>query len=224
MKDPKLWQVKVKKGQEKNAALCLLNKASDFAMRGTPLEILSATFTENVENYIFVEAYRKNSVYQAIQGLNVFLNKVEILSLNEMPKIYEANDFNQAKMPKVRDWVRVKSGLYDKDLGIVEKATSDDFIIVKLIPRLDLGNSQKRSFGNKKFAAFIRPPQKSYNPAQIRDGHLGKALGLNKFFLQWKGNNLRKGLIYKKFALKQLETVNIKPTTDERAQFLEICE
>lgn len=71
--DPKLWQVKVKKGKEKIAAISLINKAMDFAERGIPLEILSATYTENVENYVFVEAYRKNSVVEAIQGLNFFL-------------------------------------------------------------------------------------------------------------------------------------------------------
>ena len=64
--DPKLWQVKVKKGKEKLATTSLINKAMVYAEKGTPLEILSATFTENVENYIFVEAYRKNSVIEAI--------------------------------------------------------------------------------------------------------------------------------------------------------------
>jgi len=31
--DPKLWQVRVKKGMEKHATLALLNKASDFQSR-----------------------------------------------------------------------------------------------------------------------------------------------------------------------------------------------
>lgn len=35
---------------------------------------------------------------------------------------------------------------------------------------------------------------------------------------------MRKGFVYKKFGIRQLETVNVKPTTDERAQFLDIYE
>lgn len=74
---------------EKVATMALLNKSVDFASKGKPLEILSATCADNVENYIFVEAFRKNSVMDAISGLNFCLNKVEMLSLNEMTKLYE---------------------------------------------------------------------------------------------------------------------------------------
>lgn len=88
--DPKLWQVKVKKGMERIATMALMNKAMDYARKGKHLEILSATCSDNVENYIFVEAYRKNSVADAISGLNFCLNKIELLSLNEMTKIYES--------------------------------------------------------------------------------------------------------------------------------------
>jgi hypothetical protein len=72
--------------------MALMNKSIAFAKAGTPLEILSATFVENVENYIFIEAFRKNSVLEAISGLNFCYTKVEILSLNEMTKIYEISD------------------------------------------------------------------------------------------------------------------------------------
>ena len=42
--------------------MALMNKSIDFAMRGHPLEILSATATDNIDNFIYVEAYKKNSV------------------------------------------------------------------------------------------------------------------------------------------------------------------
>ena len=69
--------------------MALLNKSVDFARKNKPLEILSATCADNVEGYIFVESFRKNCVVEAIQGLNFCLGKIEILSLNEMTKIYE---------------------------------------------------------------------------------------------------------------------------------------
>lgn len=138
--DPKIWQVKVKKGLEKTATFALINKSIDFQMRGKPLEILSATCVDNVENYIFVEAFRKNSVIEALSGLNFWggsINKIEILSLNEMTKVYETLKSNQIEIPEVQKWVRIKGGLYDKDLAVVEKIISDDKICCKIIPRID---------------------------------------------------------------------------------------
>lgn len=66
-----------------------MNKSIDYQMRGKPLEILSATCFDNIENYIFVEAYRRNSIVESITGLNFCLHRIEILSLNEMPKVFE---------------------------------------------------------------------------------------------------------------------------------------
>ena len=83
---------------EKTATMALLNKSIDYARKQKPLEILSITSSDNIENYIFVEAYRKNSVADAVQGLNFVLGKIEILSLDEMPKIYE--NYEQKGMPE----------------------------------------------------------------------------------------------------------------------------
>jgi len=98
--DPKLWQVRVKKGKEKIAAVALINKAMDYAEHGRPLEILSSTWTENVDDYIFVEAFKRASVVEAIAGLNFFYNKIDIISLNEMPKIFETHQQSQKSLPK----------------------------------------------------------------------------------------------------------------------------
>lgn len=94
------------------AAVALVNKAADFAANQKPLEILSATYTENVQDYIFVEAFRKNSVVEAIAGLSCFLHKIQLLSLEEMTKIYETNSTAKV-LPKPGTWIRIKNGLYD---------------------------------------------------------------------------------------------------------------
>lgn len=67
----------------------LLNKCLSMAERQRPMEILTATFSENVDNYIFVEAFKKLSVQEAIQGLSCFLGKVNLLPISEMTKVYE---------------------------------------------------------------------------------------------------------------------------------------
>jgi Early transcription elongation factor of RNA pol II, NGN section len=40
--DPKLWLVELKAGTEREAVICLMQKAIDFAAKGTPLLIKSA--------------------------------------------------------------------------------------------------------------------------------------------------------------------------------------
>ena len=89
VKDPKLWQVRVKKGQERTAATALMNKMIYYAQENNPFAILSATYVENLENFIFVEAYKIESVREAINGLSFCYQKIDHVPLNEMPKIYE---------------------------------------------------------------------------------------------------------------------------------------
>lgn len=66
VKDPRLWQVRVKRGLEKQVCMSLINKSIDFARKGTPLSILSATCSENVEGFIYVEAFKEIHVHEAI--------------------------------------------------------------------------------------------------------------------------------------------------------------
>lgn len=45
-------------------------------MNGKPLSILSVTATENVEGYIYVEAFKEIHVREAIKGLNLIFGKL----------------------------------------------------------------------------------------------------------------------------------------------------
>lgn len=52
----------------------------------------------------------------------------------------------------MNSWIRIKGGLYDKDLAIVEKIISDEKICCKLIPRIDPNPKKNGShMANKKF-------------------------------------------------------------------------
>lgn len=66
-----------------------MKKMISFASKGEPFAILSATFVENIENFIFVEAYKIENVREAVEGLSFCFMKIDILPLNEMTKIYE---------------------------------------------------------------------------------------------------------------------------------------
>lgn len=69
--------------------MALMNKMIDFAKKGKPLSIISATYVENLENFIFVEAYKIESVKEAIDGLTYCYFKINMMPLNEMTKLYE---------------------------------------------------------------------------------------------------------------------------------------
>lgn len=68
--DPKLWQVRVKKKFERIACTALLKKSIDFAQKGNPLSILSATCSDTTEGFVFIEAFKEIHVRQAIGGLH----------------------------------------------------------------------------------------------------------------------------------------------------------
>lgn len=87
--DPRLWQVRVKRGLERQVCMSLINKSIDFAKKGHPLAILSATCTENVEGFIYIEAFKEIHVREAIKGLSAILgNKLDLVERAEMTSIY----------------------------------------------------------------------------------------------------------------------------------------
>jgi hypothetical protein len=109
---------------------------------------------ENLENFIFVEAHKIESVREAITGLAFCYFKIDILPIEEMTKIYEDNDSKLVR-PKKGQWVRIRGGLYQDDLGQVDYIQSDERIFIKLVPRVN----PKRS---KDVSSFMRTAQMPY--------------------------------------------------------------
>ena len=123
--------------------------------------------------------------------------------------------------PKNGQWVRIKNGLYQDDLGYVDKFFNDQKIYVKLVPRID-PNLMKKNKNNDVRMSFMKVPQCEFNPANFEDANKIKPYGFTKHFYQFKTNIYRKGFIYKPFSLKQIDSQNIKPTLEEREHFLEV--
>lgn len=69
-----------------------MKKALDFALKGTPLQILSATASDNVDDYIYVEAFKEINVREAIKNLsNILQGKILIVPHEEMPRVYQCD-------------------------------------------------------------------------------------------------------------------------------------
>lgn len=96
IKDPLIWQVRVKRGLEKQVCMSLINKSIDFAKKGHPLGIQSATCTDNVEGYIYIEAFKDLHVREAIKGLSAVLGgNLTLVELSERTGIFAGSTWAQ---------------------------------------------------------------------------------------------------------------------------------
>ena len=109
----------------------------------------------------------------------------------------------------MNSWVRIKSGFYNGDLGLVQSVRDNGRVWLKLIPRLDMSAQQKDPRNKLNRFMSIRPPQKAFNPEEAKrvfgkdtlESKQEKDLN-NKQFKVFKKQNFRKGFLYKQFTLK----------------------
>ena len=117
--DPALWIVKCRPTKEKWWATCLMNKFMDLRWRGEPIQILSVTVSDRVEGMLYIEAFKEGNVREAIKGITgIYKSKVKQVPRNEMHQVYEMDKANKATIQKGQ-WVRIKGGLYARDLAKV---------------------------------------------------------------------------------------------------------
>lgn len=57
--------------------MALMNKQIEYTRIGKPLAILSITHINNIENLIFIEAYKKEHVMEAIDNMNCCFFKID---------------------------------------------------------------------------------------------------------------------------------------------------
>lgn len=221
-KDPSLWFVKCKRGAERLACISLLNKAFAKARLKQPLLVLSVTCFNHLRGYIYIEAYKEAHVRQAIEGLQCVGNKVTLVPQSEMNQIYTVAQSKKKNLKK-GDWVRVKSGVYAGDLGLVVE-TAAARVKVKLVPRLETEETfaerpmpgKKRG---KKSKTVVRPPQKLFNNLQYGCNEIKRDPQTGQEFYHWCEMDFRNGFLYKYFNAKQLKTEDISPTLTELQMF-----
>ena len=88
---------------------------------------------------------------------------MSLVELSEMTGIYQNTNKADQRFAdiKLHSWVRIKSGLYENDIGLVEGLPNDNKILLRVIPRIDM-NPKKESDPKNRFASF-KPPQKLFN-------------------------------------------------------------
>lgn len=69
VKDPSIWLVKCRIGEEKQTVRHVIRKAVKVSMAGNPLQIKSVISPDAVKGYIYVEAWKENHVISAIEDI-----------------------------------------------------------------------------------------------------------------------------------------------------------
>ncbi|NXX22414.1 SPT5H factor, partial [Podargus strigoides] len=222
-RDPNLWTVKCKIGEERATAIALMRKFIAYQFTDTPLQIKSVVAPEHVKGYIYVEAYKQTHVKQAIEGvgnLRMGYWNQQMVPIKEMTDVLKV--VKEVTNLKPKSWVRLKRGIYKDDIAQVDYVEpSQNQISLKMIPRIDFDRIKARMSLKDWFAKrkkFKRPPQRLFDAEKIRS--LGGDVASDGDFLIFEGNRYsRKGFLFKSFAMSAVITEGVKPTLSELEKF-----
>ena len=233
IKDPKLWLIRCDPGKEEESVLALLKRY--FFQQHSPdsaLYIHSAFTTPASKGYIYVEAEKEVHVKMAIRGLRaVKWWSVQLVPITQMVNAVKFN--NQTASVQVKQWVRIKGGLYKGDLAQVMLAEDQNTqVTVRIIPRVDLdvecAESAARHEGTRvrKRAAgkgMNRPMPQLLSIGEIHqhNGYTERKTDrdLNTVVTIFNNNRYKHGYLYKKVNIYRLILENVIPTTDELETF-----
>lgn len=146
VKDPNLWTVKCKIGEEKATALLLMRKFNSYLNKEgkQPLQIKSVIVKEGLKGYIYIEAYKQTHVKSAIEevsNLRLGVWKQEMVPCKEMPDVLRV--MKDVVKLTAGSWVRLKKSVYKDDLAQVESVNmAQNQITLKLIPRIDYSHKR----------------------------------------------------------------------------------
>lgn len=131
--------VKCRIGEEKATALLLMRKFLTYLNTDDPLQIKSIIAPEGVKGYIYLEAYKQTHVKTAIDNVgNLRMGKwkQEMVPIKEMTDVLKV--VKEQVGLKVKQWVRLKRGLYKDDIAQVDYVDlAQNQVHLKLLPRID---------------------------------------------------------------------------------------
>ncbi|KAI4786769.1 hypothetical protein KUCAC02_036912, partial [Chaenocephalus aceratus] len=234
VKDPNLWTVKCKIGEERATAIALMRKFVAYQFTDTPLQIKSVVAPDHVKGYIYVESYKQTHVKAAIEGignLRMGLWNQQMVPIKEMTDVLKV--VKEVTNLKPKSWVRLKRGLYKDDIAQVDYVEpSQNTISLKMIPRIDLDRikakmSLKDWFAKRK--KFKRPAQRLFDAEKISyavsdrwrliDRSLGGEVSHDGDFMIFEANRYsRKGFLFKSFAMSAVDPLEF-PAHELRKYF-----
>lgn len=228
IKDPNLWMVKCRIGEEKATVLLLMRKFIAYQFSDEPFQIKSVVAPEGVKGYIYIESYKQTHVKNIINNvgtLRMGIWKQDMVPIKEMTDVLRVVKEQSGLKPK--QWVRLKRGLYKDDIAQVDYVDlAQNQVHLKLLPRIDytrlrgaLRTVQSESEAAKR-KKKRRPAAKPFDPEAIRA--IGGEVTSDGDFLIFEGNRYsRKGFLYKNFTMSAILAEGVKPTLTELERFEE---
>ncbi|XP_070567089.1 transcription elongation factor SPT5-like [Ptychodera flava] len=225
VKDPNLWMVKCKIGEEKATAIALMRKYIAYThQKEEPLQIKSVVAVEGLKGYIYIESFKQTHVKHTIEGVgNLRMGQwtQQMVPIKEMPDVLKV--VKEVVTLKPKSWVRLKRGVFKDDLAQIDYVEpAQNQVTLKLIPRVDYsrqrGLMRSATDVQEKRKKNKKPPQKLFDVDAIRA--VGGDVTTDGDFLIFEGNRYsRKGFLYKTFAMSAILTEGIKPTLSELERF-----
>lgn len=223
VKDPNLWMVKCRVGEEKTTALLLMRKFLAYQYQEEPLQIKSIVAPEGIKGMIYVEAYKQTHVKQAITGVSNLRYgqwKQQMVPIKEMTDVLRV--VKETAILKPKSWVRLKRGIYKGDLAQVDYfEPSQNQVTLKIIPRIDYTKPRgviRKALTDQEKKRKRKPAAKLFDQQAIRA--IGGEVTTDGDFLVFEGNRFsRKGFMYKTLALSAIIYDGVKPTLSELEKF-----
>uniref|UniRef100_A0A0A1WN47 Transcription elongation factor SPT5 n=1 Tax=Zeugodacus cucurbitae TaxID=28588 RepID=A0A0A1WN47_ZEUCU len=228
IKDPNLWMIKCRIGEEKATALLLMRKFLTYCNTDEPLQIKSVVAPEGVKGYIYLESYKQTHVKTAIDNVgNLRMGqwKQEMVPIKEMTDVLKV--VKEQVGLKVKQWVRLKRGLYKDDIAQVDYVDlAQNQVHLKLLPRIDYTRMRgalrttATESDDLKRKKNRKPAAKPFDPEAVRA--IGGEVHSDGDFLLFEGNRYsRKGFLYKNFTMSAILVDGVKPTLAELERFEE---
>ncbi|KAI6229076.1 Transcription elongation factor SPT5 [Aphelenchoides fujianensis] len=235
-KDPNLWIIKVREGQERAITLQLLRRCIAASNTDEPLNIASVICKDNLKGMLYVEARKKAYVERLIDGIQA-INPYEVKMVPIDQMVDTLKVVKKVPNLKTDDYVRVTRSMYKNDLAQVDWVdVAQNQVCLRLLPRIDYKkkrgsmrdtqnddeeynddelSSFKKAINRK--SARSRPPAAPFDVDKIRE--LGADTSSDGDFVMCEGNRYRRGLLYKVFPLTSVTDENIHPTMEELKHF-----
>ncbi|VDO23753.1 unnamed protein product, partial [Brugia timori] len=221
-KDPNLWIVKCRLGEEKLVALQLMRKFIAYENTDNSLQIKSVVVKEGLKGMIYIEAFKQSHVATAITGvsaLNQF--RIAMVPIKEM-----CDTLKVAKdIPSLKNgmYVRLRRTMYRDDLAQVDWVdVAHNKVYLKLVPRIDYTRMRGalRAPDEPRFLKMKRRPQaRLFDIERIKE--IGGDVSTDGDFVTFEGNQYRRGFLYKWFPLNIIQVDGVKPSLSELEKFQE---
>ncbi|KAE9415962.1 hypothetical protein Angca_008385, partial [Angiostrongylus cantonensis] len=223
-KDPNLWIVKCRMGEEKLVALQLMRKFLAFENTSEPLQIKSVVVKEGLKGIIYVEAFKQSHVANAINGVSA-LNQFNVTMVPIKEMVDTLRVVKDVPALKVNSYVRLKRTMYKDDLAQVDWVdVAQSKVNLRIVPRIDYTRMRGalRTDADRVHKVKRRPMPRLFDLDRIKE--IGGEVTNDGDFVIFEGNSYRRGFLYKSFPMNAIIAEGVKPTLAELERFQDTSE